>query len=372
MPDIFAKFGVKPVINACGIYTDLGGARLSPSVWAAMQEMNQHHVRMVDLLERSGEMISGMLGAEAARVTPGAAAAIALGICACMTGMDGDLWERLPDTSGMKNEVIIQRGHRYKYDRQVTMTGARLVEVTGEDALVRAIGPRTAAIMFPAHRDGQRGTVPLADVIKLARHHHVPTLVDAAYLNHPVENMRRYPAMGADLVCYSAKYFLGPNSGGFIMGRRDLIQAVAGVDFTRYESGKYLTYGRPFKLDRHTIVGTVIALQEWLEMDHTARWNSFARQVDQLARSLSGIPGLSMEPMYFTMEEQLVKEPVNCLVIRAAVGAALNVQKMAEFLAAGTPSIAVVVQDDALVVAMDTVEDAEVAVIGQRIREAAA
>src|SRR6185369_12378958 len=124
MHSIFAKLGVKPVINACGIYTDLGGSRLSPTVWAAMEEMNRHFVRMPDLLDQSGRIIAELLGAESARVTPGAAAAIALGTCACMTGMDSAAWERLPDTTGVKNEVLIQRGHRYKYDRQVSMTGA--------------------------------------------------------------------------------------------------------------------------------------------------------------------------------------------------------------------------------------------------------
>jgi D-glucosaminate-6-phosphate ammonia-lyase len=365
MPDVFAKFGVKPVINACGIYTDLGGARLSRTVWDAMQEINRHFVRMPDLLDQSGAMIAALLGAEAARVTPGAAAAIALGTCACVAGMDGGAWERLPDTTGLKSEVIIQRGHRYKYDRQVSMTGARLVEVDG-DQIAAAIGPRTGAILFPAHRDGQRGTVPLADVIALARRRGVPTLIDAAYLNHPTEIMRRHTAMGADLVCYSAKYFLGPNSGGFIMGRKDLIAAVAGVDFTRYESGKYLTYGRPFKLDRHTIVGTVVALEEWLAMDHEARWKSFARRADELARLLQDVPGLRLEPMHFTMEEQLEKGPVNCLTIRAD-----NVRRIAERLADGMPSIATLVPDDALIVAMDTIADEEVAVIGDSIRQAA-
>ncbi len=364
MPDVFAKFGVKPVINACGIYTDLGGARLSPTVWAAMQEMNRHFVRMPDLLDNSGAMIAAMLGADAARVTPGAAAAIALGTCACMAGMDGAAWERLPDTTGLKNEVIIQRGHRYKYDRQVSMTGARLVEVDG-DQIAAAIGPRTGAIMFPAHRDGQRGTMRLADVIALARQRGVPTLVDAAYLNYPAEIMRRFTAMGADLVCYSAKYFLGPNSGGFIMGRKDLIAAVAGIDFTRYESGKYLTYGRPFKLDRHTIVGTVTALEEWLAMDHEARWKSFARRADELAGLLQNLPALTLAPMHFTMEEQLENGPVNCLTIRAD-----DVPRIAARLAEGNPSIATLVQDNALVVAMDTVADEEVAVIGACIRQA--
>jgi len=156
MPAVFAKFGVKPVINACGIYTDLGGSRLSPTVWAAMEEMNRHFVRIPDLLDHSGAMIAGMLGAEAARVTPGAAAAIALGTCACIAGMDGTAWERLPDTTGLKSEVIIQRGHRYKYDRQVAMTGAQLVHVPYKSA-----GPAMTDLLG-GHIDLMFATLPSA------------------------------------------------------------------------------------------------------------------------------------------------------------------------------------------------------------------
>src|SRR5579862_6319252 len=111
-PPVFAKFKVRPVINACGIYTDLGGSVLSPAVWQAMQEINRGFVRMVELLDRSGEMIASMLGAEAARVVPGASAAITLGTAACIAGRDGKAWEQLPDTSGLKNQVIIQKAHR--------------------------------------------------------------------------------------------------------------------------------------------------------------------------------------------------------------------------------------------------------------------
>ena len=118
-PSIFHRLGVKPVINACGIYTDLGGSILSPQVWAAMTEVNASFVSLPDLLDRTGELIARLVGAQAARVTPGAAAAIALGVGACMTGGDGEKMERLPDTSGMSGEVVLQRNQRlrWKYTR---------------------------------------------------------------------------------------------------------------------------------------------------------------------------------------------------------------------------------------------------------------
>lgn len=373
-PSIFETLGVKPVINACGIYTDLGGSRLSPRVLAAMAEVNGSFLRMVDLLEKSGQRIADLLGAEAAQVTPGAAAGIMLGTAACMAGTDGTRSQQLPDTQGMRSEVLIQRRHRYKYDRQVGMTGARLIEVGGDNGtnpweLAEAITARTAMLIHPAHLDGVAGTVGLEETAKLAHERGVPVFVDAAYMNYPTDIMGSYVRKGADLVALSAKYFGGPNAGGFVMGRRDLIAAVANVHFTRYESGRFLKYGRPLKMDRQTIAAVVVALEEWLAMDHAARFAGYARQAAWLRDALAGLRGATSQPMCFTMDERLVPEPVNALVIRIDPAlAGMSAAGVAEALEAGTPSIMAVQDDDRIAIVMDVLEDAEVAVIAARLR----
>ena len=369
----FQKFGVKPVINACGIYTDLGGTVFSPRVWQAMQEINTSFVRMVDLLDRSGEMLASLVGAEAARVTTGASAAITLGTAACIAGRDGRAWEQLPDTAGLKHEVIIQKAHRYKYDRMVRIAGGYLIEAgtpqgTSAQQLEQAFTPQSAMVMFPAHLDGKPDAVPLREVSRVARQHGVPLLVDAAYMNYPTSVMSQFLRDGADLVCFSAKYFWGPNSGGFICGRRDLIEAVAGLDFTRYESGKYLTFGRPFKLDRHTIVATVVALQEWLAMDHEARWAGYREKVSAMRAILSGVVGITIAARYFTMDERLVDEPVSCMTVEFPEGA-VKADEVSAALLAGEPSIATVVVDGKLVVAVDTVMEDQHLIIAERLRE---
>ena len=369
----FEQFGVKPVINACGIYTDLGGTVFSPSVWQAMQEINTSFVRMVDLLDRSGEMLAALLGADAARVTTGASAAITLGTAACIAGSDGKAWEQLPDTAGLKHEVIIQKAHRYKYDRMVRIAGGRLIDVgttqgTSVLQLEQAFTPQTAMVMFPAHLDSKPGTVTLREVSRIARQHGVPLLVDAAYMNYPTSVMGQFLHDGADLVCFSAKYFWGPNSGGFICGRRDLIEAVAGLDFTRYESGKYRTFGRPFKLDRHTIVATVVALQEWFAMDHEARWAGYGEKVSAMQATLRGVPGITTDAKYFTMDERLVDEPVSCMTVEFSEGAA-RADEVSTALLAGEPSIATVVVDGKLVVAVDTVLEDQHLIIAERLGE---
>lgn len=373
---IFERLDVRPVINACGIYTDLGGSRLSPTVWAGMTAANEHFIDMVELLARSGETIAELIGAEAVRVTPGASAAIALGIGACMTGCEQARIEALPNTSGMPHEVILQRGHRYKYDRCVELAGARLVlvgsaEGTRPEEIARAIGPQTAALFVPAHLDGMNGTVPLAEVAAIGREHGVPTFADAAYMNYPVEIMGSFNAQGADLACFSAKYFGGPNAAGFLSGRRELIAAVAAIDFTRHESGPYRRFGRAFKMDRQTVVATVLALHEWLTMDHEARWRTYAHQVETLRAGLAGLPDASLIPMSFTMDEQLVPEPVNCLVAEFSPAARRPAAEVASILAAGNPSIRCIVERDALVIVVETVRAGEEAIIVERVLSAA-
>ena len=371
-PSTFTDFGIRPVINACGIYTDLGGTVLSPRVWKAMHEINQSFVRMVDLLDRSGEIIASLVGAEAARVVPGASAAITLGTAACIAGQDGAAWQRLPDTSGLKNEVIIQKAHRYKYDRMVSIAGGRLVEVgTEQTASTRdfeqAFNSRTAMVMFPAHLEGRPGSLSLQSVHQVAQRHHIPVLVDAAYLNYPTSIMNGLLRSGADLLCSSAKYFWGPNSGGFICGRRDLVQSVAGIDFTRYESGKYLTFGRPFKLDRHIIIATVVALQEWFELDHEARWSSYREKVAVMRQSLGEVPGIRTQARHLTMDERLADQPVNCMTIEFPDDTAAA-DRISSELMSGNPQIATLIIDGKLVVAADTLLDEDHLTIVKRLQ----
>jgi len=368
--DIFARIGVRPVINASGIYTDLGGSRLSPAAWSAAQDLNDQFVRMTELLDKTGEHIASLLDVEAARITPGAAAAIFLGTAACLAGTDGEKSQQLPDTTGMKSDVLIQAGHRYKYDRQVGMTGAKLSEVgskngTRPDQLEAAIGADTAAILHPAHLDGKPGTLPLEDVVRIAHARNIPVIVDAAYLNYPTSVMGDYVRRGADLVCISAKYFAGPNAGGFIMGRKDLIEAISNVHFTRYESGKYLKLGRPLKMDRQMVIAVLVALEEWLATDHDARLAAYKRQVQMLQSRLAGLKNLKLEPKCFTMDERFIDEPVNCLLISFDKnGSAADV---AHQLEEANPSIIAIHEGNKIGIVMDVLKDDEVSFIGDRL-----
>jgi D-glucosaminate-6-phosphate ammonia-lyase len=374
-PSIFARFGIRPVINACGVYTDLGGSRLTPTVLKGMAEMNSQFVSMPELLDATGWCIAALIDAPAARVTPGAAAAIMLATAAAMAGGDGAKGERLPDSSGMKSEVLIQAGHRYKYDRQVLMAGARLVEVgsqngTRPDQMIAAITDQTAMVIHPAHLDGKPGTIALEHVVALAHQRGVPVFVDAAYMVYPPALMGSYLKRGADLVAISSKYFGGPNAGGFVIGSKEQIASIAAFDFTRYESGRYRKFGRPLKMDRQMAVAVVLALEEWLACDHAARLHGDERRVAMLSEALRGIAGLTVEPKCFTMDERFIDgPPVNCLLVTFdQARCRLSAGDVATALAEGDPRIVAVHEGTRIGFVTDVLSDTEAAVIGERLR----
>jgi L-seryl-tRNA(Ser) seleniumtransferase len=299
--NIFESLGITPVINARGNNTVLGGSTPSARVRRAMQDVERYYVDMQQLLERSGQVIAGLLNAEAALVTPGAAAALALGSAACIAGADPDKMVRLPDTSGMANQILIQAGHRYHYERAATVPGGRLVEVgeksgTTADQLRSALGQNVAAVMFPAHLDGKPGTLSLAEVIAIAHERGVPVLVDAAGRVYPLDKFRSYARDGADLVAFGAKYVGALNASGILCGRQDLVDAAVQHSFIGFETTAWeKSIGRPLKLDRQTIVAVVTALQEWLETDHDARLAGYERRLKAMAAELDGAPGVTIE-----------------------------------------------------------------------------
>jgi L-seryl-tRNA(Ser) seleniumtransferase len=339
---IFDQLGVTPVINARGNNTILGGSTPSPRVQQAMQDALRYYVDMQQLLERSGQRIAELLGCEAAYVTPGAAAALALGTAACITGEDPDKIARLPDTTGLKDSVLIQAGHHYHYERAVTVPGAKLVEVgdaTGTSAkqLDMALGPKVAAVLFPAHLEGAAGTLPLSSVLEIAHAKGVPVLVDAAGRIFPLDTFRSYAGGGADLVAFGAKYLGAMNASGILCGRKDLVAAAVPHGFIGFETvawGK--SFGRPLKLDRQTIVGVVAALQEWFETDHDQRLANYERRLRAIKSELEGAKGVTL-----TMVNGDGPSP---RVLRVAVDPAqarTDVAAIVRGLGAGTPAIAV-------------------------------
>lgn len=366
---IYEELGVTPVINARGHNTVLGGSTPSPRVKAAMERAERYYVDMAQLLERSGQIIAELLGAEAAAVTPGAAAALALGTAACITGDDLERMARLPDTTGLKREVVIQAAHHYAYERATTIVGTTLVEAgdpagTTAAQLEAALGPATACVLYPAHLEGKPGTLALAEVIAIAHRRGVPVLVDAAGQVYPLAKMTGYTRQGADLVCFGAKYIGAPNSSGILCGRKDLVEPALRQGFIGFETtAERKAFGRPLKLDRQEIIAVVVALQEWMAMDHAARLAELEARLGTIARALEGLPGVSLE--------LLRRDGAAPRLLRVAIDPATARRSAAAVIAElwrGRPAIAAGAEQEALLLNAATLWEGDEAVVAGRLR----
>ncbi len=269
--DIYTRLGSRPVINAAGNTTVWGGSSPSPAVQRAMDEAGNYWVEMEELLEKSGELIADLLGVETAYPTAGCFSALVLSTAALVTGKDPDRMAQLPDTTGLKNELVLQAAQSYAYDRSYTTPGTKLVKVGDEDGctieqMEAAIGPETAAIVYLVNKDRNGSLVSYDGAVELAHKHDLPILADCAAQIYPLDYFRSN-AQKADLACFGGKYMGAPHSTGFLCGKKDLVEAAVGHGFIA--PGK--PFGRAMKMDRQEIVGLATALSEWFSTDHEER-----------------------------------------------------------------------------------------------------
>jgi len=289
-PGAYEALGVKPVINATGTFTDLGGSLMPPEVVAAWAEAARSFVDMVELQDRVGARIAELVGAEAAMVTTGAAGALLLATAAAVTRGDRTLIPRLPDTAGMKNDVVLQKSHHTCYDSQLTDVGVKLIDVETPADVERAISDRTALLFFMniAEPDGQIGR---EQWVELARKHKVPTLLDAAADTPPVGRLSEYTTLGFDLVAFSGgKAIRGPNDTGILLGRKDLV-AAARLNASPHEG----TIGRMMKVGKEDMIALLAAIERFVHVDHEAEWREFERRLDVIEKAVKHLPTIECE-----------------------------------------------------------------------------
>ncbi|MFC1979089.1 aminotransferase class V-fold PLP-dependent enzyme, partial [Chloroflexota bacterium] len=264
----------------------------------AAAEANRCFVEMRDLCTKAGEIIAGITGAEAAYPTTGAFGALVLSAAACITGKDLDKMKQLPDTTGMKNEIIIQRNLRLVFDRAMEVPGGKFIVIEPTlQAMEEAITEKTAAIHYaaPVPEDPKRtDVIPLEEVVDLGHRHDVPIIVDAAGQTYPTDRLRMFVKMGADLICHSGKYFSAPNSTGYVCGKKALIEAVEANSFVGPGVG---WIGRGYKLDRQGVIALVVAVQRWVKMDHEKeRFQPARERRDRLMEALKTVPNITLTP----------------------------------------------------------------------------
>lgn len=290
----YRRIGVTPIINATGSVTRLGGTRTRPEVLAQMAGAARVMVNIDELNERAGAEIARLTGAEAGLVTNGAAGGLLLQAAACIAGSDPVQMQRLPDSAGMRNEIIIQTMHRFPYDQAYRAAGARLVEIGNfmfnhPWELEGAISERTAAVAYLCAPFTSRRVMPLAQVCEIAHRYEVPVIVDAASMLPPRANLRRYLRDGADLVIFSGgKGVRGPQGTGILCGRADLIAAA------RANGSPAQFLGRPMKVAKEEILGLVTALTMFVAEDEAAEMAFYRSLAQRVVDSLVEVPGLQI------------------------------------------------------------------------------
>ena len=293
VPKVYQKLGVTPIIHGAGTTTRYGGSLMRPETIEAMREASQAFVNIDELNEAAGAAIAHRLGAEAALVTGGAAAGLVLQAAACMTGDDAAKVARLPDTTGMKNEFIIQRVHRFQYDQAFRLAGGVLVDIglgrrTLPYELENAITDRTAAVVYLySPFTSPPGLLPFETICEIAHQRGVPVIVDAASMLPPRQNLFKHLRLGADIVNFSGgKGIRGPQSTGIFAGHKDLIRAAA------LNHSPNAGVGRPAKTSKEEIVGLVTALELFLAEDEDAEMNRYREVCTHIVDAVRDLPGL--------------------------------------------------------------------------------
>ena len=288
----YLALGVRPFINCCSVRTMHGGSLMLPQVRAAMAEASRHFVNLDELMEKAGERLAELTGAEWGLVTCGSAAAVALGTMACVAGNDPIKMLRLPDTTGMTNRVVMVKNQRFAYDQAIRMSGTHIIEVETIEELDRAFEEPVAMVAVLGTNEHE-SQVRMEDLIARAKPRGVPVMVDAAseHLVRPSPWLVR----GADLVIYSGGKFLrGPQTSGLLLGRRDLVQAAW------RNASPHQALGRPMKVSKEDVIGLLTAVEYWMEQrdvsDEMARWQGANAEITRLVQAVPGVRTEVMAP----------------------------------------------------------------------------
>ncbi len=342
----YEQLGVRTHINCATTYTRLGGSVMRPEVAQAMADAAGCFVNIFDLQDAVGRRLATLTNNEAAYVSNGAAAGLALTTAACMTGEDLALMSRLPgQTEGMKNEVVVHRVQRNWYDIAIRQVGAKIVEIghsleTQAWELDAAINERTAAVFYFAGSHLNRNTLPLSYVVERAHARGVPVIVDAAAQLPPVSNLWKFTRdEGADAAIFSGgKGLQGPQNSGLVVGTERIINAV------KLNGPPHQRIGRSLKMSKEAMIGLLAAVEVWLETDFDAEALVMSETVDHWLTAWSGAAGRDFR--IYRLESNEAGEPIPRVIVEVLPTAAIDRDGLVAALRNGDPSIEVVLHND--------------------------
>src|SRR5580658_6403634 len=282
--NVYSRLGVQTVINCRGTWTYLSGSLEFPEVRQAALEASQHFVDVIDLQRAVGRRLAELTGAESGIVTSGSAGAMAAATAGCMTGTDDKFIWQLPDTTGLKHEVIMVGG-RSAFDSAIRLTGAKLVLTYSPEELANAINENTAMIYTTDL--GEK----LQRVLAIAKEHKIPLLLDDAAGIPPADNAKLYARMGIDLYCFSGgKGLAGPQCSGLLLGRKDLVEAAL-----MNSSPREGAVCRPMKVGKEEVIGCLTALETWLKIDEKKLYDEWNGRVDRIRKLVETVPGVKTD-----------------------------------------------------------------------------
>src|SRR5579871_6065057 len=330
--NVYDELGVKTMINEESTMTMLGGSLMRPEVQSVMALAGRHFVSIPELEVAAGKRIAEMLklpDGYSALVTSGAAAAMQSGLAGILTRDNPQFIKQIPDLTGMKSEVIIQKSHRNPFDHQLRTTGIKLVEVESRDDVARVINDKTAMMHFSNFADPV-GQIKVEEWVKLGKQNNIPTFIDAAADTPPVSHLWDYANMGYDLIAFSGgKAIRGPQCAGLLIGRKDLV-AYALLNNSPHED----TIGRSQKVGKEEIVGMVKAVEMFLKDDHEALNKEWQRRLEYISSQITKIPTVTTS--YLVPE---IANHVPHMEIHWDKRISLTPQEVASAMRTGNPSI---------------------------------
>lgn len=356
---IYAKVGIKPLINGMGTVTVLGGSVMPPEVVRAMEEASRFFVRVPELKEKVGARIAELLGVPAAMVTTGAAGAITVGTAACMAHGDPKLAGRLPRHEGL-SEVIQQKSHRSGYEAQMELCGARVIGIETRQELDRAINEKTAMLFF-LNKAEPDGKISRQEWIEVGKKRGIPTFNDAAADVPPKGRLTEVVQQGFDLVCFSGgKGLMGPQSTGVLLGRKDLI--AAGQSVLSPNGG----VGRGMKVGKEEMMGILAAIERYLKVDHDAEFKMLDARVSEMRKALGGLEGVETDRMV----PKIANEVPHLQVRWDQAKRKISTGELMKQLEAGDPSIAVLGGgENGITVSVWMMRGGEHRIVARRVRE---
>jgi L-seryl-tRNA(Ser) seleniumtransferase len=378
--DYYDKLGVAKIINAAGTYTTLTAACMPPQVLAAVQKAALHPVRLHELQTKAGQYIALQLKCEGAVVTSGASGAITLATAACLQYANHITPLAMPQAiEGMKNQVIVQRAHRYGYDHAIFLCGARVTEVVSLDDYKRACDAGTAIMtnFFNAaeDEDGIAGSAQIGreEWLRIAHEHNIPCHLDAAADMPPISNLWKYTGMGFDLVAFSGgKGMRGPQNAGLLLGKKHL------TDLAHQNNNPNDGVGRGMKVAKEQIVGMVAAVDWVLSQTEESMQGDYRKRADLIAQAVKDIPSVTTE-----MVTPRIANHVPHLLIRFDPGiTGVSTEQIVTVLRNGDPSIelnpntghepnqGIPSDKNTLVVGVWMLQPGEDAIVANRIRAA--